>query len=419
MTSFKARQSLGRNVTATDQIEEHIQQSSSDRKQAPRSERRVSFSIEEERKFTGRFEVSQFEQSSDNDEKSIVRKRKGLASGKFNLDDDNQSIDEEDEEINIFSHGKRKRIKTTAEVELSDNEVNKGIVRTRKRNQGSTLSVMSTQSSEKIVEVDSESSSNEEIIQEMHPSSSLKMKRRRVTTLASYKSDPGHGNKPNLLNLMTLSTSHGDINIIQKSALHYRMIGTYLLEDYDGTQVDIIEKNKKEDAEAIVLTIYQKWTAKDLNCSWSKLAECFRICGLKNLAFIIKQYLGLPLRTEIPSQFEEVMTSQVSSDEEQQSKRLPKLMKRRKSKGKTVTGTSFSTLVSANKDEDIEQSLSRKSRKKVHKKVKGEKRIRKEKRKSIEMYSSPSSTSDTESDDLSSKEHDELRNLSRAESMSI
>ena len=128
-------------------------------------------------------------------------------------------------------------------------------------------------------------------------------------------SSTGQDNKPNLLNLMTLSTSEGDINIIQKTAVHYRNIGTYLLEDRGGEEVDIIEHNKKGDAEPIMRKIYQKWIPKDLSCSWAKLTECFRKVGLESLASIIERHFRLPSPTEIHSQ-SKVMTSQVSSDEE-------------------------------------------------------------------------------------------------------
>ena len=215
-------------------------------------------------------------------------------------------------------------------------------------------------------------------------------------------------NKPNLLNLMTLSTSEGDINIIEKTAVYYDEIGTYLLEDYDGTQVANIKDDYKK-SKARVWEIYRQWIAKDH--SWAKLAKCLRNCCLENLASIIERHFGIHSQS---------MTSQVSSDEEQQStknesgRKVHKSMKQRKNRKKIKANSSSSTSVSDDEDEVIEESMSRKSRKRVHKKMK-EKHRKKKKRKRIERDSS-SSTSDIESDDSSSKEHDELKNLSREES---
>ena len=275
---------------------------------------------------------------------------------------------------------------------------------------------MSTKSSEKLrkgqklVEVDDESSSDEEINPEICLSLS-KMNAKSICDVeyqsfsdvqsitAAQSSSPGQDIKPNLLNLMTLSTSEDDINIIQKTAVHYRNIGTYLLEDYDGVQVDIIERNKKGEVEPIMREIYQKWIAKDLSRSWAKLAKCFRKCGLKILASIIEQHFKLPSPTEIHSQ-SKVITSQVSSDEEQQStknesgRKVHKSMKQRKTKKKTKANSSSSTSVSDDEDEVIEQSMSRKNRKKVHKRMK-EKHRKKKKGKKIDS----DSTSDTESSD--------------------
>ena len=461
MASYKAQQSadLGKDVVADQIEEEYIEQSPdndsiSNTKQAPQSSESkkvmpASFMEEDKEDYTGRCEVSAIQQSSDNedDERKTTRKgkkRKTIASEKLEVASSDEEVNTEIES----SHSERKRTKTTAELELSDNEVDRGIV--RKRRQRSTN--MSTKSSEKLrkrkklVEVDNESSSNEEISPEICLSSSIMMSQcisdvdsikhqsfsdMDVTSplqssgmiTGSQTSGPGQDNKPNLLNLMTLSTREGYINIIEKTAVHYREIGTYLLEDYDGVQVDIIERNKKGEVEPIMREIYQKWIAKDLSYSWAKLAECFRKCtrDLHSLASIIERHFRLPSRTEIHSQ-SKVITSQVSSDEEQQStkknsricgRKVKKSVTQRKTKKKTKANSSSSTSVSENDDEVIEQSMSRKSRKKVHKKMK-EKHTKKKKRKRMERHSS-SSTSDTESDDSSSQEHDELKNLSRAE----
>ena len=470
MASYKAQQSadLGKDVVADQIEEEYIEQSPdndsiSNTKQVPQSSESkkagmpASFMEQDKEDYTGRCEVSAIQQSSDNEDderKTTIIKRKGkkrktIASEKFEVDDNNSSSDEEVNTEIEFSHSERKRTKTTAEVvgiKSSDNELNKELV--RKRRQRSTN--MSTKSSEilrkrkKLVKVDNESSSIEEISPEICSSSSI-MKTQCISDVDSIKhqsfsdisnlqssgmitgsqiSGPGQDNKPNLLNLMTLSTSEGDINIIEKTAVYYDEIGTYLLEDYGGEQVDIIERNKKGEVEPIMREIYQKWIAKDLSRSWAKLAKCFRKCtrDLHSLASIIEQRFELPSPTKIHSQSKE-MTSQVSSDEEQQStkknsqkcgRKVKKSVKQRKTKKKTKANSSSSTSVSDDEDEVIDQSMSRKNRKKVHKRME-EKHRKKKKRERIERDSS-SSISDTESDDSSSQEHDELKNLSRAES---
>ena len=426
MASFKAQQSadLGKDVVADQIEEEYIEQSPdndsiSDTKQAPQSSesKKVMPASFMEQDYTGRCELQLSSDNEDDERNKRRRKRKTLASEKKNeVDNDNQSSGEKvNTEIESSSRGGRKRTKTRAELELSDNEVDRAIV--RKRRQRSTN--MSTKSSEKLrkrkklVEVDNESSSNEEISPEICSSLS-KMNAKSICDVehqsfsdvqsitAAQSSSPGQDIKPNLLNLMTLSTSEGDINIIEKTAaLHYRKIGTYLLEDLGGEQVDIIKHDCKT-AEDIMQKIYQKWIAKDLSYSWTKLAECFRKFGLESLARTIEQHFRLPSPTEIHSQ-SKVMTSQVSSDEEQQStkkeggRKVHKSMKQRKNKKKTKANSSSSTSVSDDEDEVIEQSMSRKSRKKVHKKTK-EKHRKKKKRKRIDSDSS-SSTSDTESDD--------------------
>ena len=452
MASYKAQQSadLGKDVVADQIEEEYIEQSLdnesiSDRKQVPQSSESkkvmpASFMEQEEGNFAGRCTLK----LSSDDERNKRRKRKILASEKKNeVDNDNSSSGEEvNTEIESSSHGGRKRTKTRAELELSDNEVDKTIV--RKRRQRSTN--MSTKSSEKLrkrkklVKVDNESSSNEKISPEICSSSSSIMMSQCISDVDSIKhqsfsdmdvtsnlqssgmitgsqtSGPGQDNKPNLQNLMTFSTSEGDINIIQKTAVYYDEIGTYLLEDHDGTQVAIIKHDCKT-AEAIMREIYTQWIAKDLSRSWAKLAKCFRKCGLKILASIIKQHFKLPSTPEIHSQSKE-MTSQVICDEDQQStkkeggRNVHKSMKQRKTKKKTKANSSSSTSVSDDEDEVIEQSMSRRNRKKVHKRMK-EKHRKKKKRKRI--YIEKDSSSST-SDDSSSQEHDELKNLSRAES---
>ena len=375
MASYKAQQSadLGKDVVA-DQIEEeeYIKQSPdnqsiSDTKQAPQSSesKKVMPASFMEQDYTGRCALQLSSDNEDDERNKRRRKIKTLASEKKNeVDNDNPSSGEEVKEIES-SHSERKRTKTTAELELSDNEVDRAIV--RKRKQRSTN--MSTKSSEKL-----RKGQNPEICS----SSSWKMKPQCISDVdcinhdmnvtsnlpslgmvtGSQTNDPGQDNKPNLLNLMTLSTSEGDINIIEKTAVYYDEIGTYLLEDHDGTQVANIKDDYKT-SKARVREIYTQWIAKDLSRSWAKLAKCFSKCGLKILASIIERHFELPTPTEIHLQSKE-MTSQVSSNEEQQSTRNESgrnVYKSMKAKKKTKANSSSSTSVSDDEDEVIEQSM--------------------------------------------------------------
>ena len=81
--------------------------------------------------------------------------------------------------------------------------------------------------------------------------------------------------KPNLLTLMNLSTSEGDIKIIQQSAKYYRGVGTILLNDCHGDRVDVFEQDTRLQSKAIALQIYKEWLAEDPNCSWMTLNDFF------------------------------------------------------------------------------------------------------------------------------------------------
>ena len=107
-------------------------------------------------------------------------------------------------------------------------------------------------------------------------------------------------NKPNLLTLMNLSTSEGDIKIIQKSAKYYRGVGIILLNDRHGDRVDVFQQDTRWQSEAIVLKIYTEWLAEDPNCSWMTLTDCFRQCGADRLAYSIEQHFGLPSPQQNP-----------------------------------------------------------------------------------------------------------------------
>ena len=100
--------------------------------------------------------------------------------------------------------------------------------------------------------------------------------------------------KPNLLTLMNLKTSQGDLKIIRRSAKHYHSIGILLLDDRHGDRVDVIIHDKMKQANAIMLTVYKEWIDEDPKCSWATLTECFRQCELTSLASSIEQHFELP-----------------------------------------------------------------------------------------------------------------------------
>ena len=99
--------------------------------------------------------------------------------------------------------------------------------------------------------------------------------------------------KPDMVTLRKLSTHNGVINIIQQTAARYRDIGTLLLNDRDGAIVGGIEVSARGDLLVAVDMVYTKWIREDVDCSWKKLTQCFRDCGLNSLASDIEQHFGL------------------------------------------------------------------------------------------------------------------------------
>ena len=94
--------------------------------------------------------------------------------------------------------------------------------------------------------------------------------------------------------LFNLSTSEGDIKIIQRTARQYHEIGVILLNDRYGERIDVIKRDEEERAQDIMQEIYKGWLAEGTNCSWVTLTDCFRQCGLDRLAYSIEQHFGLP-----------------------------------------------------------------------------------------------------------------------------
>ena len=96
-----------------------------------------------------------------------------------------------------------------------------------------------------------------------------------------------------MINLRRLSTHNGVINVVQQSAARYRDIGILLLNDRNGAIIHRIEESARGDPVVSVDMIYSQWIREDVDCSWKKLIECFRDCGLHYLASDIEQHFGL------------------------------------------------------------------------------------------------------------------------------
>ena len=124
----------------------------------------------------------------------------------------------------------------------------------------------------------------------------------------------GEENKPDLRTLLTLQTNEGNINIIRRSALRYRDIGTILLDDRHGDQVDVFEHNKSGNAQDVILEIYKEWLRQDSNCSWTILTRCLRQCGLNSLASSIEKHWGIPSPPAVPPSSKKVKVVTTSDD---------------------------------------------------------------------------------------------------------
>ena len=81
---------------------------------------------------------------------------------------------------------------------------------------------------------------------------------------------------------------------MEQSAPRYRDIGILLLNDRYGAIVEGIEVSARGDPLVAVDQIYAKWIRTDVDCSWEKLTQCFRDCGLNSPASTIEQHFGLP-----------------------------------------------------------------------------------------------------------------------------
>ena len=105
----------------------------------------------------------------------------------------------------------------------------------------------------------------------------------------------GKAAAPTLLKLKTLKGADGKpLKIVQKIAAHdYTTFGMYLLQDENGEEVDIIEKDHKG-AERVTKEILKKWLTSDAPTrTYQHLIECLRQSELGALAELIANTTGM------------------------------------------------------------------------------------------------------------------------------
>ena len=82
------------------------------------------------------------------------------------------------------------------------------------------------------------------------------------------------------------------LNVVQKIAAHdYTTFGMHLLQDENGEEVDLIEKNHIiRGAESVTRVIIQKWLKNNDSPTrtYQHLVKCLRQSGLGALAELIK-----------------------------------------------------------------------------------------------------------------------------------
>ena len=91
--------------------------------------------------------------------------------------------------------------------------------------------------------------------------------------------------------LYKLSTSKGVIRLLEETSVHYKAIGTFLLNDESGAIVDGIADTARDKP---VRLIYGQWLQKDEDHTWEKLIQCFRDVQLNYLAGKLELHFGLP-----------------------------------------------------------------------------------------------------------------------------
>ena len=97
---------------------------------------------------------------------------------------------------------------------------------------------------------------------------------------------------PTLLDLMAMKGADGEpLRVIQTIAAgNYKMFGMYLLQDKNGTMVDLIEKDHIiRGAVSVTQAILQKWLTSDAPTrTYQHLIECLRQSELGALAELIE-----------------------------------------------------------------------------------------------------------------------------------
>ena len=99
------------------------------------------------------------------------------------------------------------------------------------------------------------------------------------------------GATPTLLKLISMKRADGKpLRVIETIAAgNYKMFGMCLLQDDNGTTVDLLKKNKIHDgAESVTQAILQKWLTSDAPTrTYQHLIECLRQSELGSLAELI------------------------------------------------------------------------------------------------------------------------------------
>ena len=88
--------------------------------------------------------------------------------------------------------------------------------------------------------------------------------------------------KPDMMSLS--ARKHKGVSIIQASAGKIFEVGAFLLGDSGGIKVTTMKQNAFGDVEEAMRRVYMQWMQQDEECSWEKLAACFRKCDLNDLA---------------------------------------------------------------------------------------------------------------------------------------
>ena len=100
------------------------------------------------------------------------------------------------------------------------------------------------------------------------------------------------GATPTLLDLMAMKGADGEpLRVIETIAAgNYKMFGMYLLQDKNGTMVDVLKKNHIHDGvESVTQAILQKWLTSDApSRTYQHLIECLRQSELGALAELVE-----------------------------------------------------------------------------------------------------------------------------------